>query len=126
MECPRKQLFLITKEEEISQGRIVYFERANIMRGTSFLVDGEKVSVFDNIYHIVFTFVTNNFFMFKLPNLEWQKSQTFKYLKITESRGTNKYFHLLSDNLLFFIYNRNLNSTKWPYNLEKGRKMVNS
>lgn len=126
MECPRKQLFLITKEEEISQGRIVYFERANIMRGTSFLVDGEKVSVFDNIYHIVFTFVTNNFFMFKLPNLEWQKSQTFKYLKITESRGTNKYFHLLSDNLLFFIYNLNLNSTKWPYNLEKGRKMVNS
>lgn len=142
MECPRKQLFLITKRrdkrqklnirknrarrEEISQGRIVYFERANIMRGTSFLVDGEKVSVFDNIYHIVFTFVTNNFFMFKLPNLEWQKSQTFKYLKIIESRGTNKYFHLLSDNLLFFIYNRNLNSTKWPYNLEKGRKMVNS
>lgn len=142
MECPRKQLFLITKRrdkrqklnirknrarrEEISQGRIVYFERANIMRGTSFLVDGEKVSIFDNIYHIVFTFVTNNFFMFKLPNLEWQKSQTFKYLKIIESRSTNKYFHLLSDNLLFFIYNRNLNSTKWPYNLEKGRKMVNS
>lgn len=52
--------------------------------------------------------------MLRLSNLEWQKSQTFKYLKITESHGTNKYFHLLSDNLLFFIYNRNLNSTELP------------
>lgn len=139
IECQRKQLFWVTERRDKRQKLNIRKNRARNIAGENclfrkckyyardvFLVDGDKVPVFDNIYHIVFTFVTNNFFMLKLPNLEWQKSQTFKYLNITESHGTNKYFHLLSDNLLFFIYNHNLNSTKWPHNLEKERKMVHS
>ena len=54
------------------------------------------------------------------------KIANIRISQIAESHGIDKYFHLPSDNLLFFffffIYNRNLNSTKWPYSLQKGQK----
>lgn len=52
------------------------------------------------------------------------KIANIRISQIAESHGINKYFHQPSDNLLFFffIYNRNLNSTKWPYSLQKGQK----